>query len=144
MSTPFNPVEYEFTEVEEMPEELKNIDKEGESKKKKKKRRKPKFGQGTKYKNAASNQIDKIIVRTINKTVLEGKLKKLETKDSEMGPAIMYMIDYYVSLDINHPALVVFMAGIGLMFATSELMEGKNEEGYKPKTGIEIEAEDKI
>ena len=116
----FNPSEIKFTPVEELPEELRE-EEEGGEKKKISKRRKPKYGKGTKYRGAPANVINKGVVGAINSTVLKTKKKQLQPKDSEVGEAFMYMIDYYVAIDVDHPALVVLTACMGLAFATVEL-----------------------
>ena len=70
--------------------------------------------------NPVSGVINQGVVDALNSTVLEHK-KQLTKNDSQIGEATMYMVEYYTALDINHPALVMFSACMGLTLTVLEL-----------------------
>jgi len=117
----FDPSTLNIQDVNEIPDALKT----GAEKKADKppKKRKLKYS-ASKYKNLPPTKvINKAIIESINENLLTNKPKKMSVKECEIGEAMMYMMDYYLMIDINHPAVAFMGAAMGLGFATMNLMQ---------------------
>ena len=138
----FDPSELEMTPVDELPESKEAKEKKT---KKDKPRRKPTYSKSRYGKLAPVKTFNKFIVGTTNNTVLKHKKQKLSKDDCEVGEAVMYMVEYYTAIDINHPALVMMAACMGVAFTTIELM-GQEDDPTAPRkktTDVDIKADTK-
>jgi len=99
----------------------------------KKKSRKPTYSVRRYKSNPVSGVINKGVTDALNSTVLEHH-QQLKKGDSQIGEATMFMVEYYTALDINHPALVMFSAVMGLTMTVMELRKKPAPEVKEAKT----------
>ena len=122
-------------EVKELPpiqEVKKDKSDTKEKKKKKKSRNKPKYSVN-KYKNLPPTKvINKTVVNQLNNRYLADKKEQLKISECEVGEATLYMVDYYMELDPDHPALVMIGACMGIGFRVLEL-QTQGEQQDKPR-----------
>ena len=142
MTPPFDPSQIEITPVSD--EEMKRLQKgeeprEAPKKEAKKKSKKITYVKSRYSRNPVSKVINKGIIDGANSTILRDKNKKLGKEDSDVGEALMYIVDYYAAIDINHPALVMLSAIMGVSFTIIEYSqepdittEGKRKDDVEP------------
>lgn len=124
----FDPSKIEMTPVDELPTEA------TPPKKTEKKKSKPTYSKSRYSRLPPVKVLNRGITDTINGTVLKDKKVKLDKDECEVGEAVMYMVEYYTAIDINHPALVMMSAVMGITFTTMQLMQQDDPERVKTKT----------
>lgn len=119
--------EIDEIEIKDVPEPVEVKPPKKEPEKKKKKRKKPTWSE-TRYKrNPLAKLISKKITDFTNKVTLKDYKGKIKRDDVLFGEAIVYTVEYYGAVDINHPAFVLVSAGLGYFLA----VEGAKAQGKK-------------
>ena len=141
----FEPTDVEMIPVDGLPEEQKTAKEKKETTKPKKSKKKPTYSKSRYGRLAPVKVMNRGITDTINNTVLKHKKKKLPKDECEIGEAVMYMVEYYTALDINHPALVMMSAVMGITFTVMQLAgdEDTPEAPKKKTTDVDIRADTK-
>lgn len=134
MTEAFDPAKIQLEAVDEVPQPQTEAQKRAAEAKAKKK---PKYTKGRYTRLPPTKVINKGIADSVNATILKDKKQKLKQSDTEVGEAIMYMVEYYTAIDVNHPVLVFMSAAMSLSFTIIQLANKEDEPGVvkKKKTG---------
>lgn len=77
-----------------------------------KKKKKPEYNKEEYSNNPMVKILNTAIVSTANKTLLRNH-EKMTTEDTEIGEAVIYVLDYYSADILDHPIFVVISALLG-------------------------------
>ena len=102
-----------------------------------KKIKKPTYTKSKYSENPLAKSINTMLSTALNKSLLKESTDKIAPTELEVGEALTYLMDYYASALLFHPAMIIIMALLSMVMVVVAKMQKIPKKTQEEKSRIE-------